>query len=136
MRRNCVLIMCRLSLPEDVLFVSDRLIKILVKLFEDYIEDRIKNPNNEREHFILRTAMHLLNILACSVHANDKSSVGSLAIPVFMIQTWIQMWKTSNLIFNLKKKVAMDLIRTKIKYKESDDILEVTWSFLWNITGT
>jgi len=30
----------------------------------------------------------------------------------------------------------MDLIRTKIKYKEPDDILEVTWSFLWNITGT
>jgi hypothetical protein len=29
----------------------------------------------------------------------------------------------------------MDLIRTKIKYKEPDDILEVTWSFLWNITG-
>jgi len=75
--------MCRLTLPDDVLFVSDRLIKILVKLFEDYIEDRNKNPNsNEREHFILRTAMHLLNILACSVHANDKSSVGALAIPV------------------------------------------------------
>ncbi len=85
MRRNCVLIMCRLTLPDDVLFVSDRLIKILVKLFEDYIEDRNKNPNNnEREHFILRTAMHLLNILACSVHANDKSSVGALAIPVYI----------------------------------------------------
>ena len=56
--------------------------------------------------------MHLLNILACSVHGSDKSAVGLLAIPV-----------------------AMQLIRTKTRFKEADDILEVTWSFLWNITG-
>ena len=113
MRRNCVLIMCRLNLPEDVMSVSDRLIKILLKIFEDYIEERNKDPQNDRpEHFVLRTAMHLLNILACSVHGNDRSMVGSLAIPI-----------------------AMDLIRTKIKFNEADDILEVTWSFLWNITG-
>ena len=61
---------------------------------------------------MLRTAMHLLNILACSVHGSDKSKVGAQAIPV-----------------------AMDLIKTKTKFKEADDILEVTWSFLWNITG-
>jgi hypothetical protein len=42
MRRNCVLIMCKLNLPDDVLFVSERLIKILLKIFEDYIEDRNK----------------------------------------------------------------------------------------------
>jgi hypothetical protein len=42
MRRNCVLIMCRLNLPDDVLFLSDRLIKILLKIFDDYIEDRNK----------------------------------------------------------------------------------------------
>jgi hypothetical protein len=29
----------------------------------------------------------------------------------------------------------MNLIRTKTKFNEPDDILEVTWSFLWNITG-
>ena len=40
MRRNCVLIMCRLNLPDDVLFVSDRLIRILLKIFDDYVEDR------------------------------------------------------------------------------------------------
>lgn len=112
MRRNCVLIMCRLNLPDDVLFVTDRLIKILLKIFDDYIEDRNKNPSNDRqEHFVLRTAMHLLNILACSVHGSDKSLVGSQAIPI-----------------------AMNLIKTKTKFKEADDILEVTWSFLWNIT--
>jgi Zyg-11 family protein len=71
-----------------------------------------KSPNDERpEHFVLRTAMHLLNILACSVYGADKSKVGAIAIPV-----------------------AMELIKTKIKYKEADEILEVTWSFLWNIT--
>jgi hypothetical protein len=42
MRRNCVLIMCRLNLPDDVLFVSDRLIRILLKIFEDYVEERQK----------------------------------------------------------------------------------------------
>jgi Zyg-11 family protein len=55
--------------------------------------------------------MHLLNILACSVHGSNKSSVGQLAIPI-----------------------AMDLIKSKIRFEEADDILEVTWSFLWNIT--
>jgi hypothetical protein len=56
--------------------------------------------------------MHLLNILACGLNRNDKLLVGSLAIPV-----------------------VMNLIKTKIRAKESDDILEVGWSFLWNITG-
>ncbi|CAF0782583.1 unnamed protein product, partial [Brachionus calyciflorus] len=112
MRRNCVLIMCRLNLPDDVLFVSDRLIRILLRIFEDYVEDKHKNAQNDRqEHFVLRTAMHLLNILACSVHGSDKSKVGLISIPV-----------------------AMNLIRAKIKFKEADDIMEVTWSFLWNIT--
>jgi hypothetical protein len=32
--------------------------------------------------------MHLLNILACSVHGNDKSSVGSLAIPVKLLKKY------------------------------------------------
>jgi Zyg-11 family protein len=99
-------------LPEDVLFVSDRLIRIMLKIFEDYIENRARNPVNDRpETFVLRTAMHLLNILACSVHGSDKSQVGAIAIPV-----------------------AMSLIRTKTQLKEADEILEVTWSFLWNIT--
>ena len=51
MRRNCVLIMCRLNLPDDVLFVSDRLIKILLKIFDDYIEDR----NKVREQKLLES---------------------------------------------------------------------------------
>lgn len=86
MRRNCVLIMCRLNLPDDVLFVSDRLIRILLKIFEDYIDNRMRNPSNDRpENFVLRTAMHLLNILACSVHGTDKSLVGAVSIPVSSI---------------------------------------------------
>ena len=133
MRRNCVLIMCRLSLPEDVLHVSDRLIHILLKIFDDFIEEQLKlienrgnnnnNPPRSSDDFMIKTAMHLLNILACSVHGSDKISVGSLAIPV-----------------------AMELIRTKIQWMKSDhnlnvvnsrtdDVLEITWSFLWNITG-
>ena len=136
MRRNCVLILCRLTLPDDVLSVSDRLIHILLKIFDDFIEeqhkltDRVNNNNNlniasqRSDDFMIKTAMHLLNILACSVHGTNKTSVGELAIPV-----------------------AMDLIKTKIKsincLREGDDnpirneydILEITWSFLWNITG-
>lgn len=94
MRRNFVLIICKLNLPDDVLFVSDRLIHILLKIFDDYIEEKMKpndrilnnnnnNNNNDRsDNFIIRTSMHLLNTLACSVHGSDKTAVGSLAIPV------------------------------------------------------
>jgi Zyg-11 protein homolog len=132
MRRNCVLIMCRLSLPDDVLHVSDRLIHIILKIFDDFIEEQQKliasrlegnsivnnnNHNPRSDDFMIKTAMHLLNILACSVHGADKITVGSLAIPV-----------------------AMELIKTKIQSiksdasNRSDDVLEITWSFLWNIT--
>ena len=112
MRRNCVLILCRLNLPDDVLFMSDRLIRLLLKIFQDYVVARRSDPSGDRqEQFVMRTAMHLLNILACSVHGNDKSAVGRLAIPV-----------------------AMQIIRCKCELDEPDDILEVTWSFLWNIT--
>jgi hypothetical protein len=83
--------MCRLNLPDDVLFVSERLINILLKIFDDYIEEKLKQQlpqyrqqiiNDRPEPFVLRTAMHLFNILACSVHGSDKSAVGQLAIPV------------------------------------------------------
>jgi hypothetical protein len=86
MRRNCVLVICRLSLPDDVLFVSDRLINILLKIFEDHIDWKQsgEEANDRTEPYILRTSMHLLNILACSVHGADKSAVGTLAIPVII----------------------------------------------------
>ena len=56
--------------------------------------------------------MQLLNILACSLNGADKLLIGKRAIPV-----------------------AMSMIRTKVSLREIDDVLEVSWSFLWNITG-
>jgi hypothetical protein len=42
--------MCRLNLPDDVLFVSDRLIKILLKIFDDFIQERNKVKNFDKKN--------------------------------------------------------------------------------------
>lgn len=121
MKRNCVLIMCRLNLPEDIIFISERLIRVLLKIINDYIQvetnrvsdEQANRPLTSPESFVIRTSMHLLNILACSTNINgeQKNQFGQIAIPCIM-----------------------KLIKLKINKKEIDDILEVTWSFLWNIT--
>jgi hypothetical protein len=90
MKRNCVLIVVKLSLPDDVLFVLDRLINILLKIFEDFIDEKQKQVEDQQsianettvEPIVLRTAIHILNTLACNVHGADKLAMGALAIPV------------------------------------------------------
>ena len=120
MRRNFVLLMSRLNLPDDITGVSKKLIDILLKIFDDYTQEIRRNAADadvalqlpRPNFYVLRTAMHLLNILACSINGVDKLFIGKRAIPV-----------------------AMSMIKTKIDLKEIDDVLEVSWSFLWNITG-
>lgn len=116
-----MLLMSRLNLPDDITFVSKKLTDILLKIFDDYIQEIRKSAAANAEvttqlprpgFYVLRTAMHLLNILACSINGVDKLLIGKLAIPV-----------------------AMNMIRTKVELSEIDDVLEVSWSFLWNITG-
>jgi hypothetical protein len=119
MRRNYVMIICRMNLPQDVNFVIERLINVLLKIIVDFIEyNAIMScrHNDERrirsDNFILRSTMHLLNSLAFRMHKSHKILVGALAMPVIL-----------------------KLIEIKIQNNIHDDIVQVAWTFLGNITS-
>ncbi|KAL8608126.1 hypothetical protein ACOMHN_016581 [Nucella lapillus] len=65
-----------------------------------------------RDEFIHRLGIFLLNCLACQVDGKEKELVGKLGA----IETMLQ------------------IISRKVRMGECDDVLEVAWSTLWNVT--
>ncbi|XP_060075912.1 protein zer-1 homolog [Ylistrum balloti] len=80
--------------------------KRLVKVLIDLL--RI----SDQEEFIQRISIYLLNCLACQVDGDEKKTVGTLGAV----------------------EVMLDLIRNKWQNHTCDEVLEVAWSTLWNVT--
>lgn len=72
--------------------------------------DLLKIP--DQEEFIQRISIYLLNCLACQVDGDEKRTVGTLGAV----------------------EVMLDLIRNKWESNTCDEVLEVAWSTLWNVT--
>ncbi|KAK3088587.1 hypothetical protein FSP39_020920 [Pinctada imbricata] len=64
------------------------------------------------EEFIMRISMYLLNSLACQVDGDEKKSFGDLGAIDAMLT----------------------IIRSKLNRQVCDDVMEVAWSALWNVT--
>ncbi|KAH3798346.1 protein zer-1 homolog [Dreissena polymorpha] len=70
----------------------------------------LKHEHND--DFLLRIGIFLLNSLACQVESEQKKVLGDLEIV----------------------EVMCKIIQNKLKNKVCDEILEVCWSTLWNVT--
>lgn len=102
MMRNGCLTLCQFSIPGDVLFEYERLVKILLHGVSD----------SEQEGFVQRIAIYLLNSLACQVDGRQKLFLGDLGAISTML----------------------DLINDRLSRKVFDDVMEVAWSTMWNVT--
>ncbi|KAJ6641721.1 Protein zer-1 like [Pseudolycoriella hygida] len=102
MMRNGCLTLCQFSIPNDVLFEYERLVKILLH--------GVSNP--EQEGFVQRIAIYLLNSLACQVDGRQKLFLGDLGAISTMLA----------------------LIKDRLTRKVFDDVMEVAWSTMWNVT--
>ncbi|OWF49357.1 protein zer-1 homolog [Mizuhopecten yessoensis] len=80
--------------------------KRLVKVLIDLLKI------SDQEEFIQRISIYLLNCLACQVDGDEKRTVGTLGAV----------------------EVMLDLIRNKWLNHVCDEVLEVAWSTLWNVT--
>uniref|UniRef100_T1GPQ1 Uncharacterized protein n=1 Tax=Megaselia scalaris TaxID=36166 RepID=T1GPQ1_MEGSC len=100
MLRNGYLTLTQFSMPSDVLFEYERLIKILL------------HGVSKTEGFVQRIAIYLLNTLACQVDGRQKLVLGELGVISTML----------------------NLIKNRLDRSMFDDVLEVAWSTMWNVT--
>lgn len=108
MMRNGCLTLCQFKIPQDVQFDYDRLVRILLHIITEMEHETSSNGSN----FVLRIAIYLLNSLACQVDNAHKKLLGELGV--------------------IKKMLR--LIKERVESKRCDDILEVAWSAMWNVT--
>jgi len=67
----------------------------------------------EQEGFVQRIGIYLLNSLACQVDGQEKLLVGNLGAIVTML----------------------DIIANRLAEKNCDEVMEIAWSTMWNVTG-
>lgn len=101
MMRNGCLTLCQFSIPSDVLFEYERLVRIL-----------LHGVSDTEQSFVQRIAIYLLNSLACQVDGNQKLFLGNLGAISTML----------------------NLINDRLNRKVFDDVMEVAWSTMWNVT--
>lgn len=68
--------------------------------------------DTEQEGFVQRIAIYLINSLACQVDGNQKSFLGQLGAI----------------------KTMLNLIEDRLNRNVFDDVMEVAWSTMWNVT--
>ncbi|XP_028896029.1 protein zer-1 homolog [Zeugodacus cucurbitae] len=102
MLRNGYLTLTQFQMPNDVLFVYERLIKVLLHGVS----------KTEQEGFVQRIAIYLLNTLACQVDGKQKLFLGELGVVSTML----------------------NLIKDRLTRSVFDDVMEVAWSTMWNVT--
>jgi len=105
MMRNGCLTLCQFQIPGDVLFDYERLVKILLHIVPEHI-------NEENNNFVQRVGIFLLNSLACQVDGEQKVLVGSLGAVETMLR----------------------IITEKFQQGVCDEVMETAWSTMWNVT--
>ncbi|KAG0730508.1 Protein zer-1 [Chionoecetes opilio] len=105
MMRNGCLTLCQFRIPQDVASLFEY--RRLVQLLLHLIKGR-----GDGDDFVRRIAIYLLNSLACQVDGEQKELVGDLGA----IETMLK------------------LINDRLHQHVHDDMLEIAWSAMWNVT--
>lgn len=104
MMRNGCLTLCQFTIPQDVIFDYERLVRLLLFIVSEH--------NGEVGSFVQRAGICLLNTLACQVDGQQKLLVGNLGAMEKML----------------------DLIKDRVQSGNCDDVMETAWSAMWNVT--
>lgn len=68
--------------------------------------------NAQQESYVQRIGIFLLNTLACQVTGREKRLLGNLGCI----------------------KTMLELIKYRVESRTFDDVMEVAWSTMWNVT--
>jgi len=104
MLRNGCLTLCHFTLPQDVFHCYERLVRLLHSVAV------LTLPENE--NFVQRISIYLLNSLACQVDTKEKLLIGQLGA----------------------FKTMLRIIQERIACRLCDEVMEVAWSMMWNVT--
>lgn len=116
------------------LFEYERLVKILLHAVSD----------TEQEGFVQRIAIYLLNSLACLVDGKQKlflGDLGAIAVSyifngysvVVFIEQGLQYYLFI-IIYCVCIQTMLSLIYDRLTRQVFDDVMEVAWSTMWNVT--
>jgi Zyg-11 protein homolog len=102
------------------LFEFERLVRILLHGVAD----------TAQEGFVQRIAIYLLNTLACQVDGKQKlflGELGAISVKADSVNYNFQF----NIIFF---QTMLNLINDRLSRKVFDDVMEIAWSTMWNVT--
>ncbi|ESO12948.1 hypothetical protein HELRODRAFT_105637 [Helobdella robusta] len=104
MPRNGCLTLSHLDLPYDLLHEYRRVIQLLLGI--------IRQPTSGESVLVQRVGLSLINSMACQVDNEEKMMLGELG----------------------SFEIILELIEKKQEENVCDEVMEVSWSFMWNAT--
>ena len=102
--KHCFMVIWKMKVPDDLMCLFEKVIDMLIVMGEIYC-------GQDMEDYIEKPVVHLLNTLVCHVFGDLKRVVG-----VKIIDSMLK------------------IIRVKLNKGQCDDMMEVAWSVLWNVT--
>jgi len=102
--KHCFMVIWKMKVPDDLMCLFEKVIDMLIVMGEIYC-------GQDMEDYIEKSVVHLLNTLVCHVFGDLKRVVG-----VKIIDSMLK------------------IIRVKLNKGQCDDMMEVAWSVLWNVT--
>ena len=102
--KHSFMVLWRMNIPDDLMSQFERVVNLLLVTGEYY-------SNHDTDEYIQKSVVHMLNSLVCHIIGDVKRVVG-----VKIIDSMLKI---------VRIKLAMGLC---------DEMLEVAWSVMWNVT--
>ena len=102
--KHSFMVLWRMKIPEDLLCSFERTVDMLLSTGEHY-------SNHDVDEYIQKSVVHMLNTLVCHIFGDVKKQVGIKVIDSMLA-----------------------VVRSKVTRGVCDEMLEVAWSVMWNVT--
>lgn len=89
--------------------------------------------DSEQEGFVQRIAIYLLNSLACQVDGRQKLFLGDLGA-IAVISSMTKFVESILMNPDITFQTMLTIINDRLTRKVFDDVMEVAWSTMWNVT--
>ena len=102
--KHSFMVLWRMKIPEDLMCSFERTVDMLLATGEHY-------SNHDVDEYIQKSVVHMLNTLVCHIFGDVKRQVGIKVIDSMLA-----------------------VVRSKVTRSVCDEMLEVAWSVMWNVT--
>jgi Zyg-11 family protein len=99
------------------MFTYERCVRLLVAALRNHASDVMAQ----------RVTMFLMNSMACMFDSSQKVVCGRMGASEVSARACLRA--------NVRVQTVLERIRIKHLADQCDEVMEVSWSFIWNITG-